>query len=243
VVEEVGAGVAGVARGDEMIGFTNGRASQAELVVVPAGHLVPRPPRVPWEQAGALFVAGTTAYAAVRAVSVSAGDTVVVSGAAGGVGSLAVQLARNAGARVIGVASEANHGWLKGLGVVPVAYGDGLADRLRAASGGRVDAFIDTFGGGYVELAIGLGVARDRVDTIIDFAAAAKYGVKDRGQPRGRDGRGPGGARRARRRRPPRDPHREDLPPRRGARRVPRARAAAHPRQDRAPALIDALPC
>jgi NADPH:quinone reductase-like Zn-dependent oxidoreductase len=181
VVEEVGAGVAGVARGDEMIGFTNGRASQAELVVVPAGHLVPRPPRVPWEQAGALFVAGTTAYAAVRAVSVSAGDTVVVSGAAGGVGSLAVQLARNAGARVIGVASEANHEWLKGLGVVPVAYGDGLADRLRAASGGRVDAFIDTFGGGYVELAIGLGVARDRVDTIIDFAAAAKYGVKTEG--------------------------------------------------------------
>ena len=105
----------------------------------------------------------------------------VVSGAAGGVGSIAVQLARNAGAKVIGLSSHANHKWLADHGVIPVTYGDGVEDRIRAASGGKVDAFIDTFGGGYVELALKLGVAPNRIDTIIDFAAAAKYGVKTEG--------------------------------------------------------------
>jgi NADPH:quinone reductase-like Zn-dependent oxidoreductase len=181
IVEEVGPGVTNVAVGDEVIGFTNDRASQAELVLVESGHLVPRPANVSWDQAGALFVAGATAYAAVRAVSLSAGDTVVVSGAAGGVGSIAVQLARNAGANVIGLSSEANHKWLADHGIIPVTYGDGVEDRIRAASGGKVDAFIDTFGGGYVELALKLGVAPNRIDTIIDFAAAAKYGVQAEG--------------------------------------------------------------
>jgi len=181
IVEEVGPGVANVAVGDEVIGFTNDRASQAEFVLVESGNLAPRPRNVSWEQAGALFVAGTTAYAAVRSVALSAGDTVVVSGAAGGVGSLAVQLARNAGAKVLGLAGDANHKWLTDHGVVPVTYGDAAEDRIRAASAGKVDAFIDTFGGGYVELALKLGVAPNRIDTIIDFAAAAKYGVKAEG--------------------------------------------------------------
>jgi NADPH:quinone reductase-like Zn-dependent oxidoreductase len=181
VVEEVGGAVNNVAVGDEIIGFTDNRASHAELVVVEADHLVPRPARVPWEQAGALFVAGTTAYATVRAVSLTAGDTVVVSGAAGGVGSIAVQLARNVGARVLGLAGAANNAWLTDHGVIPIAYGDGVAKRIRATTGNRVDAFIDTFGGGYVELALELGVAPDRIDTIIDFAAAAKHGVKTEG--------------------------------------------------------------
>jgi len=181
IVEAVGPGVANVRVGDEVIGFTDNRASQADFVVVESGNLVPRPANVSWEQAGALFVAGTTAYAAVRSVALSAGDTVVVSGAAGGVGSLAVQLARNAGAKVIGLAGEANHKWLADHGVIPVTYGDGVEDRIRAASGGKVDAFIDTFGGGYVELALQLGVAPNRIDTIIDFAAAAKYAVKAEG--------------------------------------------------------------
>jgi NADPH:quinone reductase-like Zn-dependent oxidoreductase len=95
--------------GDEVIGFTHYRASQAEFVVVDAGNLVLRPANVAWEQAGALFVAGTTAYAAVRSVALRAGDTVVVSGAAAGVGSIAVQLARHCAAKVIGLASEPNH--------------------------------------------------------------------------------------------------------------------------------------
>ena len=181
VVEQVGPAVAGITVGDEVIGFTNNRASQAEFVVVDADHLVPRPAHVPWDQAGALFVAGTTAYAAVRAVSLHPGDTAVVSGAAGGVGSIAVQLARVAGAKVIGLASEVHHNWLAGHGVIAVSYGDGAIDRIRAALGGRVDAFIDTFGGGYVELAVQLGVPVDRIETIIDFDAAAKYGVKTAG--------------------------------------------------------------
>jgi NADPH:quinone reductase-like Zn-dependent oxidoreductase len=181
IVEEVGPGVANVAVGDEVIGFTNDRSSQAEFVLVESGNLVPRPANVSWDQAGALFVAGTTAYAAVRSVALSAGDTVVVSGAAGGVGSIAVQLARNAGAKVIGLSGDANQKWLTDHGVIPVNYGDGVEDRIRAASGGKVDAFVDTFGGGYVELALKLGVAPNRIDTIIDFAAAAKYGVKTEG--------------------------------------------------------------
>ena len=181
IVEEVGPGVANVAVGDEIIGFTNDRSSQAEFVTVEYGNLVPRPRNVSWEQAGALFVAGTTAYAAVRSVGLSPDDTVVISGAAGGVGSIAVQLAKIAGAKVIGLSSDANHKWLTDHGIIAVAYGDGVEDRIRAASGGKVDAFIDTFGGGYVELALKLGVARNRIDTIIDFAAAAKYGVKTEG--------------------------------------------------------------
>jgi NADPH:quinone reductase-like Zn-dependent oxidoreductase len=181
IVEELGPGVTTVAVGDEVIGFTNDRSSQAELVVVGAGDLVPRPANVSWAQAGALFVAGTTAYAAVRSVALDTDDTVVVSGAAGGVGSIAVQLAKNADARVIGLAGAANHTWLSDHGVIPIAYGDGVEDRIRAAGGGKVDAFIDTFGGGYVELALKLGVAKSRIDTIIDFAAAAKYGVKTEG--------------------------------------------------------------
>jgi NADPH:quinone reductase-like Zn-dependent oxidoreductase len=181
VIEEVGEGVSDFAVGDGVIGFTHNRASQAELVVVEAGDLARRPADVPWDVAGALFVAGTTAYAAVRAVALNEGDTVVVSGAAGGVGSLVVQLARHAGATVVGLASEANHEWLSGHGVIPVAYGDGVAERVRAAAPGRINAFVDTYGDGYVELALALGVETDRINTIIDFPAVEKYGVKAEG--------------------------------------------------------------
>ena len=180
-VEEVGEGVKNIKVGDEVIGFTDNRASHAEFVLVETGHLIPRPAKVPWEQAGALFVVGTTAYAAVKAVALKSGDTVVVSGAAGGVGSIIVQLAKNTGAKVIGLSSEANHAWLSGKGITPVAYGEGMADRIRKAAGGRIDAFIDAHGGGYVELAIELGVVPDRINTIIDFEAAKKYGVKTAG--------------------------------------------------------------
>jgi NADPH:quinone reductase-like Zn-dependent oxidoreductase len=180
IVAETGPGVGGVSVGDEVIGWTDNRASQAEYVVVEEQHLTPKPAGVPWEVAGALFVAGATAYAAVRAVSLTEGDTVVVSGAAGGVGSLAVQLARRADATVIGLASQANFGWLAGHGVIPVAYGDGVAHRIRLAAG-KVDAFIDTFGADYVQLALELGVEASRIDTIANFEAVARYGVKGDG--------------------------------------------------------------
>jgi NADPH:quinone reductase-like Zn-dependent oxidoreductase len=181
VVEQVGDGVDGFSVGDEVIGFTDNRASQAELAVIEAAHATPRPPTVPWAVAGGLFVAGATAWAAVRAVAPRSGETVVVAGAAGGVGSIAVQLAVRTGATVVGLAGEANHEWLRGHGVVPVTYGDGVGDRIREAAPHGVDAFIDTVGSGYVELALELGVAPERIDTIADFAAIGKYGVKGDG--------------------------------------------------------------
>jgi NADPH:quinone reductase-like Zn-dependent oxidoreductase len=187
IVAELGPGVAHFAVGDEVIGYTavfpQKLASHADYVVVPAEHLTPRPANVPWEAAGTLYVAGSTAIAALRAVRLKAGDTLVVSNAAGGVGSLVVQLAVAAGATVIGLSSPAHHPWLTLRGVIPVAYdGDGVAERIRAvAGGGPIDAFIDTYGADYVELALALGVRPERIDTIANFAAPAKYGVKAEG--------------------------------------------------------------
>jgi NADPH:quinone reductase-like Zn-dependent oxidoreductase len=178
IVTKIGIGVQGVTNGDEVIGFTDRRASHAEYVAVAAQNLTRKAANVSWEVAGALAIAGSTAYAAVRAVSLKPGDTAAVSGAAGGVGSIAVQLARRAGAEVIGIAGPANHEWLTAHGIKPVAYGDNLADRLREAG---IDAFIDAYGSGYVKLAIELRVAPDRINTIIDFAALQQYGVKTEG--------------------------------------------------------------
>ena len=178
VVTKIGIGAEGVKATDEVIGFTDRRASHAEYVVVEARNLTRKPANVSWEVAGSLAVAGSTAYASVRAVSLKPGDVVAVSGAAGGVGSIAVQLARRAGARVIGIAGPFNHEWLTAHGIKPMAYGDSLAHQLREA---KIDAFIDTHGSGYVKLAIELGVPLDRINTIIDFAAAREYGVKAEG--------------------------------------------------------------
>ena len=156
VVAETGSDVDGFSVGDEVIGFSEKRASHAEFVVVPAGEPDRQTGRrCRWEVAGALYVAGTTAYAAVRAVDLAQGDVVAVAGAAGGVGSIAVQLAVERGATVLGIAGPSNDEWLRAHGVIPVNYGDDLAERLRAAApAGRIDAFLDFFGGGYVELAV-----------------------------------------------------------------------------------------
>jgi NADPH:quinone reductase-like Zn-dependent oxidoreductase len=185
IVERVGEHVEDFKKGDEVIGFTDARSSQAEYVLAEEAHLVRKPEHVPWEQAGSLFVVGTTGYAAVKAVALKRGDILVVSGAAGGVGSVVVQLAVNMGAKVIGIASEANHGWLSKHGIIPISYGMDLAARIKTAAGGHVDAFIDCYGQGYVDLALQLGVATDRIDTIIDFEAAKKYKVKTDGNSAG----------------------------------------------------------
>lgn len=183
VIVEIGSGVTGFTVGDEVIGFSERRSSQAEYVTVPADQVTRKPAAVPWEMAGSLFVAGTTAYAAVRAVHLQPRDVVAIAGAAGGVGTIAVQLAARAGATVLGIAGPANDEWLTAHGAVPVNYGDGLADRLRAAApAGRIDAFLDFFGGGYVRLAVEeLGIDPARVDTIIDFAAIEQFGVQGAG--------------------------------------------------------------
>jgi NADPH:quinone reductase-like Zn-dependent oxidoreductase len=181
VVEVVGEGVDGVAAGDEVIGWSEERSSHAELVSVPAHQLTTKPAELSWEVAGGLFVVGLAAWGSVDAVQPRSGETVVVSAAAGGVGGFAAQLARHAGADVIGLASEANHDWLRSRDIVPVAYGDGQEERIRAAAPAGVDAFMDTHGGGYVDLAVGLGVAPDRINTIIDFDAAQRVGASRQG--------------------------------------------------------------
>ena len=182
VVEEVGAGVKGVAVGDEVIGWTDNRASHAEYVLDEAANLTAKPPEVPWEVAGSLFVAGVTGVATVRAVAPTAGEAVVIAGAGGGVGVFAVQLAIRTGARVIALASARHHEWLRERGAVPVAYGDGVSRRITSAAEEMpLAAFIDLVGDGYVELALGLGIARDRIDTIVDFPSIEKYGVKGDG--------------------------------------------------------------
>ena len=177
VVVELGTDVSDFAVGDEVLGFTHDRASHADFVAVDAANLTRKPAGLSWERAGALHVVGATAWAAVRALDLSPIDTVVVSAAAGGVGSLAVQLARRAGAAVIGLAGESNHEWLCSKGVLPLTYGDGVEERIKAAAPNGIDAFLDTHGGGYVELAVSLGVAPSRINTIIDFAGAAEHGV------------------------------------------------------------------
>ncbi len=181
MVQAVGEGVTGFATGDEVLGWTEERASHAELVAVPAEQLIVKPASLAWEVAGSLFVATMAAYASVQAVAPQRGETVAVSAAAGGVGSVAVQLARRTGATVIGLAGEANHEWLRRHDIVPVSYGTGQADRLREAATGTLDAFIDTFGDGYVDLAIDLGVTPQRINTIIDYAAVERLGVQAQG--------------------------------------------------------------
>jgi NADPH:quinone reductase-like Zn-dependent oxidoreductase len=181
VVQAVGDGVRRFAAGDEVLGWTERRASHAELVVAPEDQLAAKPAALSFEVAGSLFVVALAAYASVQAVAPKAGETVVVSAAAGGVGSVAVQLARRTGARVIGLAGEQNHQWLRSHDIVPVAYGEGQEDRIRAAAPGGVDAFIDTFGGGYVDLAIAMGVALERINTIADFEAVQRLGVQSQG--------------------------------------------------------------
>lgn len=181
VVVEVGDRVDGVAVGDDVIGFSDERSAQAESVTIAADRVIPKPHGVPWDVAGSLYIAGTTARACVDAVRVRRGDTVVVAGAAGGVGILATQLAVLGGAAVVATASKENHAFLTSIGAIPVEYGKGLADRIRAIVPDGVDAFIDTHGDGNVEIAVALGVDRDRINTITDFAARKKYGVRGDG--------------------------------------------------------------
>jgi len=180
-VETVGAGVTEFAPGDEVLGWSEERSAQAEYVKSSPARLIAKPPALDWFRAGSLFVVATTAVAAVRAVSLKPGDVVAISGAAGGAGSLAVQLAQRSGARVIGIASDGSAPFLRSVGVEPLAYGDGLAERLRVAAPDGLDAFIDLFGDGYIELAVTLGVAPERINTIIDFAGAKKAGAKTDG--------------------------------------------------------------
>lgn len=181
VITAVGPGVTEFAVGDEVLGFSWRRSSHATHTVVPVDQLIRKPPELSWEVAGSLYVVGVTAYAAVRAVAPRAGETVAVSAAAGGVGSIVVQLLVQRQAKVLGIAGPGNADWLRAHGATPIAYGDGLADRLRAAAPDGIDAFIDLFGPDYVQLAVDLGVPPERIDTIISMQKAAEVGAKTEG--------------------------------------------------------------
>lgn len=151
VVEAVGLDVPEFSVGDEVMGYVRKDMVQlgayAEYVAASVRMLARKPASMSWEEAAGLPLAGLTALRALNRVRVGEGDTVLVHAAAGGVGSLAVQIAVARGARVIGTASERNHEFLRGLGAEPVVYGDGLAERVREAAPGGVDAVLDLVGG------------------------------------------------------------------------------------------------
>jgi NADPH2:quinone reductase len=187
-VTATGTAVTGWAPGDPVLGWSWERSSHAEYVVVPADQLVRKPDGLPWAAAGALYVAGSTAWAAVAAVDPRAGETVVIGGATGGVGSLAVQLLRLRRANVVAVASARHRDWLESQGAALVGYGSGVAERLRRAiegdGGGTAHAFLDFHGGDYPRIALSLGVLPRRVNTL-DYGAATALGTWSQGSAEG----------------------------------------------------------
>ena len=182
VVTAAGPGAVGpagpVAPGDEVIAFRVSGGYAAELLV-PAQALVPKPPALDWPQAAGLMVTGAAAWHALAATGVGAGDTVLIHGAAGGVGLMAVQLAAARGATVVATASPARHDFLRGLGAIPVAYGDGLAERVRAAAPAGVGAALDLVGTDEaIDVSLALVADRGRIATLAAFARGAQAGIK-----------------------------------------------------------------
>lgn len=178
VVRAVGPGVDDVAVGDEVIAYPVDGA-YAEQIVVPVTALVHKPPLLSWEKAAGLLLAGATAAHALKATSVGAGDTVLVHGASGGVGAMAVRLAHLKGARVIGTASPANHEYVLDLGAIPITYGPGLERRVRDAAPAGVDAVIDTAGTDEA-LDTSVAVVGDihRVATLAGFTRGTQLGIQ-----------------------------------------------------------------
>jgi len=175
VVDEVGDGVEGVQPGDEVFGFAVGGGAAEHTLLE---HFARKPAGMSWEEAGALAVAVETAARTLDALGVAEGDTLLINGAAGGVGVAAVQLARARGARVIGTASEGNHAFLRELGAEPTTYGEGVVDRVRELAPGGVDRALDTAGHGALPDLIELAGSPDNVLTIADFQAAPGLGVR-----------------------------------------------------------------
>jgi NADPH:quinone reductase-like Zn-dependent oxidoreductase len=168
VVDEVGEGVSGVAVGDGVFG--RGHNTQAEFAVL--NSWAAKPPPIDWAVAAAAGVAGETSERGLRLLDVSAGDTLFVDGGAGGVGAVAVQLALARGAKVVASASQANHDYLREIGAIPVLYGQGVAERVRAAAGGPVDAVFDVAGKTPVQELISLVPEPSQVLSIANFTAA-----------------------------------------------------------------------
>ncbi|WP_424185781.1 NADP-dependent oxidoreductase [Actinokineospora sp. G85] len=176
VVSAVGSGVEGVSIGQEVLGFTVMQA-YAEQIAVPADAVTAKPPGLGWAEAGSLSAAGQTAANAIKELGVGQGTTLLVHAAAGGVGTIAVQLAVRAGATVVGTASARNHDYVKSLGATPVEYGPGLVERVREAAPQGVDAVLDLVGGESVAASLEL-VAANRIGTTVDDKAVAEHGIR-----------------------------------------------------------------
>jgi NADPH:quinone reductase-like Zn-dependent oxidoreductase len=181
VVERAGAAVSEFCPGDEVIGYVRedhvGRGTYAELVAAPVRTLGRKPARLSWAEAAALPLAGLTAYQALtKALGVNEDDTVLIHAASGGVGSFAVQIAVAKGAQVIGTASPNNHDYLRKLGAEPIAYGDGLVDRVRRISPGGVSAALDLIGGEALEVTPGLLTPTGRWASIVDPSVTERGG-------------------------------------------------------------------
>ena len=176
VVDALGDGVTDVKPGDEVFGFAAGGGGAAELAL--SQDYAPIPPELGFAQAAALPVAIETATRTLDLLGVTAGQTVVVNGAAGAVGTAAVQLAAAREARVIGTASEANHDYLRSLGAEPTTYGDGLADRVRALAGAGVDRALDAAGSGALPALVQLTGDPRHVVTVADYRGAQATGVE-----------------------------------------------------------------
>lgn len=182
VVAAVGADAVGPAGpvhvGDEVIAFRAPGAYAGELTL-PARSVVPKPPTLSWEQAGGLLLVGATAVHALTATRVAEGETVLIHGVSGGVGRIAAQLAILRGARVIGTASATHHESLRGYGVEPVAYGAGLAERVRRLAGERaVDVAIDSVGTDEaIDVSLELVADRQRIATLVAFGRGAEAGI------------------------------------------------------------------
>lgn len=175
VIDEVGTGVSGFAIGDEVLGFV-GTGAQASHVVVAAKNVTHKPADLDWQTASGIGLVANTAKRAVDSLALGPNDTVLVTAAAGGVGIPTVQFALATGATVVGTASESNHDFLRQLGVIPVAYGEGEGERLRAAAPHGYTAVLDNKGGDALLTALELGVPAERVNTIADRALAAEHG-------------------------------------------------------------------
>ncbi|MEH1123666.1 NADP-dependent oxidoreductase [Micromonospora sp. CPCC 206061] len=177
VVDQVGAGVTGVAIGDEVLGFGQLDA-YAEYIVVPADQVTAKPAAMPWEVAGGFTAGAQTAHIALQELGVGAGDTLLVHGAAGAVGTVAVQLAVLWGATVIGTAREENHEYLRSLGAIPVTYGDGLLERVRALAPDGVTAALDGAGGDALTVSLALVADRKRILTLVEHDKAEELGIR-----------------------------------------------------------------
>jgi len=178
IVDAVGDQVSGFSVGDEVLGWAL-FACYAEQVVVGVDQVVGKPPAMSWPEAGVLAASGQTAHTALSGLCVGAGDTLLIHAAAGGVGTFAVRLAAAWGARVVGTATLVNHDYLRGLGAIAVAYGDGLADRVRQAAPEGVTAALDVAGTAEaLHVSLELVGDRRRVGTVAFNPVADCLGVR-----------------------------------------------------------------